>query len=93
MPLNFKDADILTHAIHSRLQLVADKVIFRDDWDGADGYIYFVEKNSDLLKTIGKSINSTHRAIVSVEPHMYEAAKMFMFTRGWTGELKHSQQA
>ena len=58
-PVNFKDADILSHAVCSRLQLVRDKVVFRKEWSDVTGYM-FVEKNWDLLKTIRMSVSIAH---------------------------------
>jgi hypothetical protein len=89
-PLNFKDADIITHAIHSRLQLVRDKVAFNKEWDSPTSYLNFINLNHDLLNTIKKNVTATHKVNVSVDPHVQDAAKMFMFTMGWTGESKDS---
>jgi hypothetical protein len=74
--IDVKKAGIISHALHSRLQLVRAKMYCREGLTVDD----LIDANRELFKKAGDSITKRHDLAVSPLPHWREAAQMFLMS-------------
>jgi len=76
-----KNYDLITHAIHSRMQLIRNKF----DFDQKMSVNEFREKNKKNFENIKESIRINHDFSVNVA-FEYDAAVMFLHSIDWDTE-------
>jgi len=76
-----KDYSLITHAIHSRMQLIRSKMEYNQTMSVND----FRERNKKYIENTSESVRTSHNQSVNVA-HEYDASVMFLHTIDWEGE-------
>lgn len=71
---DLKRASIISHALHSRLQMIRGKLYCRKDFTVDE----FIDANRELIEQASESVRKRHDLAVTNIPHWREAAEMFL---------------